>query len=162
MTAQPALVQEAPAAGIVLRQRSLSHADLVGKLRCGRSLIIALVDKAKLTGFAAGAAGGFPPYSGGSAKSWEAAVDEEYLLDAAASAPVRRTRSAHSYTGNPCFWWRNHMCVWRDCYAVWEAAGAFSRAAHSYAASQAPTAVISPAKLCSLLLPGCYAYEDTW
>ena len=95
----PARMQEAPAAGIVLQQRSLSQAGLIGKLRAGRTLIIALVDMAKLTGCAAGAAGGYHPYSGGSAKPWEGSVEEDYFLDAPASAPVRRTRSAHSYTG---------------------------------------------------------------
>ena len=92
-------MQAAPTAGIVLQQRSLSQAGLIGKLRSGRMLIIALVDKAKLTGCAAGVAGGYHPYSGGSAKPWEGSVEDEYFLDAPASTPVRRTRSAHSYTG---------------------------------------------------------------
>ena len=100
-------MQEAPAAGIVLQQRSLSQAGLIGKLRSGRTLIIALVDKARLTGCAAGPVGGYHPYSGGSAKPWEGCVEEEYFLDAPASAPVRKTRSAHSYTGTPCQQQRN-------------------------------------------------------
>lgn len=85
----------------MLQQRSLSQAGLIGKLRSGRTLIIALVDKAKLTGCAAGPVGAYHPYSGGSVKAWEGSMEEDYFLDAPASVPVRRTRSAHSYTGAP-------------------------------------------------------------
>ncbi|KAK9841797.1 hypothetical protein WJX81_003931 [Elliptochloris bilobata] len=92
------LFQEADGAGIALQQRSLSQAELAGRLLSGRTLVIALVDKACLAGTPVRGIGGQPSLEG-SARPWE--PSERLPVGAMPSAPpVGRPRSAHSYTGH--------------------------------------------------------------